>query len=72
MSQNFINHPSTGDITVTPRSGTLACNHVIHTNCCQWNSGSGETVSVNDNHAHIFNHDYADVIIFLIIFRWVL
>lgn len=48
MRQNFASHPGTGDITVTPGSGSLACNHVIHTNCCKWNGGNGETVSVNE------------------------
>ena len=33
-----------GDITVT-RGFTLACSHVIHTNCSHWHGGKGEQVS---------------------------
>ena len=40
-------HPflNTGDIMVTP-GFKLACDHVIHTKCSEWNGGKGETVSV--------------------------
>ena len=36
-------NPDVGDITVN--SGLPLTNHVIHTNCCQWQGGQGEVVS---------------------------
>lgn len=37
-------NPNVGDITVN--SGLPLTNHVIHTNCCQWQGGKGEAVSI--------------------------
>ena len=46
--RNCVTTPNPGDITVT--SGfALPCSHVIHTNCCPWNAGTGEAVSYLDN-----------------------
>ena len=45
MQQGLVN-PNTGNITVTP-GFNLACNHVIHSNCCKWNGGKGDGVSNN-------------------------
>ena len=46
--RDSVTTPKTGDITVT--SGfALSCSHVIHTNCCPWNAGTGEAVSYLDN-----------------------
>jgi len=36
-------NPNVGDIIVN--SGLPLTNHVIHTNCCQWQGGQGEVVS---------------------------
>lgn len=37
-------NPNVGGITVN--SGLPLTNHVIHTNCCQWQGGTGEAVSI--------------------------
>ena len=37
-------NPNVGDITVN--SGLPLTNHVIHTNCCQWQGGKGEVVGI--------------------------
>lgn len=36
--------PNVGDITVS--SGLSLAGHVINTNCCQWQGGKGEAVSI--------------------------
>ena len=43
MKQNLVT-PNAGDITVTP-GFALACRHVIHSNCSQWQGGKGEQVT---------------------------
>ena len=37
-------NPNVGDITVN--SGLPLANHVIHTNCCQWQGGKGDVVGI--------------------------
>ena len=37
-------NPNVGDITVS--SGLPLSNLVMHTNCCKWQSGQGEVVSI--------------------------
>ena len=37
-------NPNVGDITVN--SGLPLASHVINTNCCQWQGGKGEAVSI--------------------------
>lgn len=41
---NEMTIPNVGDITVNP--GLPLANHVIQTNCCQWQGGKGEVVSI--------------------------
>ena len=49
--------PNIGEITVT--SGfVLPCSHVIHTNCCPWNAGTGEAVSYLDNWFKLYSCSY--------------
>ena len=39
-----MSNPNVGDITVN--SGLPLASHVINTNCCQWQGGKGEAVSI--------------------------
>ena len=55
--RDSITTPNFGEITVT--SGfVLPCSHVIHTNCCPWNAGTGEAVSYLDNWFKLYSCSY--------------
>lgn len=52
--RDSITTPNFGEITLT--SGfVLPCSHVIHTNCCPWKAGTGETVSYLDNWLKLYS-----------------